>query len=521
MSKHNIKSVDLVAFMDTSDFTMPMPEGQSMEEANKYMEQAPKEILIIPYGKNPYTIDGKDGEFECDENDADNIITNFNKRGKEIVIDREHATLNDPANADANGWIKILIKKDNGIYGQADWQPDVARKIVEKKLRYLSPVIDFNGKRPFELHSVALTNHPAMHSPNALAASDTSGIVPMGDEISANLDLIKALTNSTNSSLKIIRECYSDLMKAVKDKPERASEVKAFADTAFPEMLTAFADATDSNTEEVGATDAVVEQAPITIADIPELQAIMQKPKSEAIVEVETLISIEDNPARKSIMLDVLAQLEAMPDEALPTATNVETPIDAGVTEMTAPETTVADTEQSFCDIVCKETGLVAMNTKQLIDEIQSLKPVAEKAKEFLSIHKFSDFSKATATIMQKEIDSKRNVESIKEDVALNDSNKKANELVQKALNDKKILGVQKDSIMRWAMSDYTAASAFIANQKPIFGSASVSNNETVKQSLASKTQPTSLALSDLKLKLKRGDSLSESELDYILQVTK
>jgi hypothetical protein len=74
---------------------------------------------------------------------------------------------------------------------------------------------------------------------------------------------------------------------------------------------------------------------------------------------------------------------------------------------------------------------------------------------------------------------------------------------------------------MRWAMSDYTAASAFIANQKPIFGSASVSNNETVKQSLASKTQPTSLALSDLKLKLKRGDSLSESELDYILQVTK
>lgn len=505
MERHQIKEIDLVAFMDSTSYEMPLPEGQPV---NEYMEKAPKEILIIPFGKNPYTIDGKDGEFECDESDADNIISNFAKRGKEIVIDREHSTLNDPQNADAYGWVKVLIKKPDGIYGQADWQPETAQKIVEKKLRYLSPVIDFNGSRPNELHSIALTNHPAMHSPNALAASDDSGVVPQKSSLEVNMALLSGLKENTKESLKIIRQCYSDIMEEVKDNPEKAAEIKAFTDSYFPDFMIAFADATDSEiSTEANAENFPTPEQQTTIVEVPELERIMNLPKAEAITELETLITLETDPARKQVMVDALNKLEALPEEVEPVVTE----------NIPAPETEPVVQEQAFCDRICSATGLVAKDIEGLIEEIKSFKPVADKSKEFLSIHKFSDFSDATAKILQKEIDSTKKVEVAKEVIAMTDTAKKANELVQKALNDKKILAVQKEQITRWAMSDYASAEKFIANQKQIFGN-TVKNE--VQQSIATKQAPTTMALSDLKAKLKRGESLTEKEQDYILQLT-
>lgn len=514
MSKHNIKPVDLVAFFD-SEVEIPMPEGQSADEYTQYMEKAPKEICLIRYGKNAYTIDGKDGEYDCNEEDADNIINNFTKRGKEVVIDREHSTLNDPQNADANGWIKVVFKKDDGIYGQADWQPEVAKKIVEKKLRYLSPVIDFNGSRPFELHSVALTNHPATHSPNALAASDTSGIVPTKSSLESNMELLKALKDSTGSSLKIIRECYSDIMKEVKDNPEKHSEIKAFTDTYFPELMIAFADATN---EEADAANFPTPEQQATIIEVPELERIMTLPKAEAIVELETLIAVEDDPARKQVMLEALNVLKNMPDEK-PVEQSV---IDANqvVAELPAnpEEQTMQATEQAFCDRICKETGLSAKDIAGLVSEIKSIKPVADKAKEFLKIHSFSDFSLATTVMLKKEIDTKKEVETVKETVALNDTTKKANELVQKALNDKKILGSQKDTFTRFAMSDYSGAETFLKNQKPIYGSSNV--NEEIKQSVSIDKKSPQLILSDLQNKLKRTGKLTAEECATVIEIT-
>lgn len=516
MERHNIKPVDLVAFFDT-EVEMPMPEGQSADEYTQYMEKAPKEICLVRFGKNAYTIDGKDGEYECNEEDADNIINNFTKRGKEIVIDREHSTLNDPQNADANGWIKVVFKKDDGIYGQADWQPEVAKKIVEKKLRYLSPVIDFNGSRPFELHSVALTNHPATHSPNALAASDTSGIVPTKSSLESNMELLKALKDSTGSSLKIIRECYSDIMKEVEANPEKAESMKAFTDSYFPELMIAFADATGAEVEANAENFPTTEQQ-ATIVEVPELERIMTLPKAEAIVELETLIAVEDDPARKQVMLESLNVLKNMPDEK-----PVEQPVvdvNQAVAELPAnpEEQTIQATEQAFCDRICKETGLDSKDIAGLVSEIKSIKPVADKAKEFLKIHSFSDFSLATTVMLKKEIDTKKEVQTVKETVALNDTTKKANELVQKALSDKKILGSQKDTFNRWAMSDYAGAETFLKNQKPIYGSADV--KEDIKQSISiDKTTP-KLVLNDLMDKYKKTGSLSYEESKKFVELT-
>lgn len=505
MERHQIKEIDLVAFMDSTSYEMPMPEGQP---PNEYMEKAPKEVLIIPYGKNPYTIDGKDGEFECDESDADNIIANFAKRGKEIVIDREHSTLNDPQNADAYGWVKILIKKPDGIYGQADWQPETAQKIVEKKLRYLSPVIDFNGSRPNELHSIALTNHPAMHSPNALAASDDSGVVPQKSSLDINMALLNGLKDNTRESLNIIRQCYSDVMAEIKDKPEKMEEFKSFTDGYFPELMLAFADATGAEvTTEANAENFPTAEQQTTIVEVPELERIMNLPKAEAITELETLITLETDPARKQVMVDALNQLEALPEEQAPVVNE----------NIPAPETEPIVQEQAFCDKICTATGLVAKDIDGLIEEIKSFKPVADKSKEFLSIHKFSDFSDATTKILQKEIDSTKKVEVAREVIAMRDTSKSANELVQKALNDKKILAVQKESILRWAMSDYASAEKFIANQKQIFGN-TVKNE--VQQSISVDKKSPTLALNDLMEKYKKTGSLSYEESQKLVELT-
>ena len=137
----------------------------------------PEEILLLKYGKNSYTKDGDEGEFFFSPEDADTIIDEFHNRGKDLVIDFEHQSISG-TKAPAAGWIKELRKSEEGLAGLVKyWTKEAEELILSGKYRYYSPVLYFsNGSGNVTgIHSVALTNHPALHNIPPLAASDLTG----------------------------------------------------------------------------------------------------------------------------------------------------------------------------------------------------------------------------------------------------------------------------------------------------------------------------------------------------------
>ena len=142
------------------------------------VREPPGEILLIPFGKVEYTKDNKVGSFNFDSESAQKILAEFSERGRDLVIDYEHQTLSGEQ-APAAGWIEKLELNERGVVGKMKyWTADAENYLRNGEYRYFSPTIRFdeNGQ-PCALHSVALTNHPALHHVDALVASDlkTSG----------------------------------------------------------------------------------------------------------------------------------------------------------------------------------------------------------------------------------------------------------------------------------------------------------------------------------------------------------
>ena len=139
------------------------------------VREPPGEILLIPFGTVEFTREGERGTFELDPEAARRILDEFNERGRDLVIDYEHQTLSG-SQAPAAGWIDRLLLNDRGLVAKVKyWNADAEKYLRSGEYRYFSPVIRFDESgHPCALHSVALTNHPALHHPSALVASDTT-----------------------------------------------------------------------------------------------------------------------------------------------------------------------------------------------------------------------------------------------------------------------------------------------------------------------------------------------------------
>ena len=137
----------------------------------------PEEFLLLKYGKNSYTKDDHEGEFFFSPEDADKITEEFHNRGKDLVIDFEHQSISGQK-APAAGWIRDLKNKEEGLAAIITyWTKEAEELILSGKYRYFSPVLYFSGDsgNVTAIHSVALTNHPALHNIPPLAANDLTG----------------------------------------------------------------------------------------------------------------------------------------------------------------------------------------------------------------------------------------------------------------------------------------------------------------------------------------------------------
>lgn len=130
--------------------------------------EIPKRIKVVPWG----LVETASGTFEVDDAAAHQIVATYNREGLDLVVDYEHQTLGgkyaapDGA-APAAGWIKSLDAVPGvGIFGNVEWTPMGRQALAAKEYRYLSPVVvaNKNGGRAVYLHSVALTNVPAIRN---------------------------------------------------------------------------------------------------------------------------------------------------------------------------------------------------------------------------------------------------------------------------------------------------------------------------------------------------------------------
>lgn len=128
----------------------------------------PEEIKILPLGM----VNSKKGKFLVDDVSADMILREFKDRKLDLVVDYEHQTMLN-VQAPAGGWIRELYKGEDAIIAKVEWTEQAAKYLKNREYRYLSPVVRIrNDGRAVAIHSVALTNVPAIDGMFAMCSND-------------------------------------------------------------------------------------------------------------------------------------------------------------------------------------------------------------------------------------------------------------------------------------------------------------------------------------------------------------
>lgn len=140
-------------------------------------EGVPSEFRIFPMGtfKAGWN-DGSERSYLFDELAAAAVLEQAAKRGTDLFVDYEHASLGadeaqDPAEAGkAAAWFKLELRADGLWAVDVRWTPDAAEKVRNREYRYLSPAfrVDRESSRPVRLFNVALTNLPATYQAEPL-----------------------------------------------------------------------------------------------------------------------------------------------------------------------------------------------------------------------------------------------------------------------------------------------------------------------------------------------------------------
>lgn len=186
----------------------------------------PTKIKILPLGR----VHSQKGDFNVDEESFELIRKQFKDRKLDLVIDYEHQTLSD-VQAPAGGWIKELYKGEDAIIAKVEWTAKAAEYLKNKEYRYLSPVVLVRKRdqKATAIHSVALTNTPAIDGMFALVNSLDIEDISEGGNIMDLKELAKALGLPETATEEEIKKAVEDAAKAaerLKEMEEKKPEDK-------------------------------------------------------------------------------------------------------------------------------------------------------------------------------------------------------------------------------------------------------------------------------------------------------
>ena len=255
----------------------------------------PTEIKILPLGR----VHSQKGDFNVDEESFELIRKQFKDRKLDLVIDYEHQTLSD-VQAPAGGWIKDLYKGEDSIIAKVEWTPKAAEYLKNKEYRYLSPVVLVRKRdqKATAIHSVALTNTPAIDGMFALVNSLDIEDISEGGNIMDLKELAKALGLPETATEEEIKKAVEDAAKAAErlkemeekkpeDKPGEGGKPQEVAEVvANSTILSMLGLKADAKTEDVAASIMALKAgAPDTQAELLALKQRMAERDADEEVQ--------------------------------------------------------------------------------------------------------------------------------------------------------------------------------------------------------------------------------------------
>lgn len=383
---------------------------QGGEEHGNSDSPIPMHVLILKMGRNQFTKDGEQGEFDVTDEDIENIIKEFLCRQRDLAFDYEHGTLDNEAqrkgDSPASGWVKSLVKGEDGnLYADVkSWTPKAQERLKNKEYRYMSPVLLFDRKtkRPKAVHSIALTNHPSLHNyPALIAANDTTkneGIFTMNDKIKEHKETISTIKDGIQEFRKMFVQAMSDYSETIKGNKEAEADMIKFSDSVIGTIMF---------NEDIGSK-------------IQQITSSKEAP--EAISELESLLLSASDEEKKKIN-DQISLLKK------------------SITS--APMNDLA----SVLSLTDSSVDSVKAKVREIVD-------ISEKAKAFLKLHDKASFGDMSTHVLNLSMEINKVKKEFADKQAFNDRKASVEKFIEESIKSGKLTSSQKDFAMKVMLSD-------------------------------------------------------------------
>ena len=188
-------------------------------------------------------VDGNPVEQELDEESLRKLADKLNASGREILVDRDHASSKPGLDRDtsAQGWAsEFEVREGQGLFGKVKWS-DIGKKLVENRVfRWLSPVFKIGSdKKPVDMNAIALTNTPSqmLIKPVLNQAADEESIenkeMVEGKEMDIEeikkivFDVLKEAGLAVDGKDAVVEAVKREVAEEKLDKLEDEAEMKA------------------------------------------------------------------------------------------------------------------------------------------------------------------------------------------------------------------------------------------------------------------------------------------------------
>ena len=194
-------------------------------------------------------VEGNPVEQELDEESLKKLADKLNASGREILVDRDHASSKPGLDRDtsAQGWAsEFEVREGQGLFGKVKWS-DIGKKLVENRVfRWLSPVFKLGSdKKPVDMQAIALTNTPSqiLLKPvlNQAAGAETAEEVEKQEEFKPEetkdmdideikkivFDVLKEAGLAVDGKAAVVEEVKREIAEEKLDKLEDEAEMKA------------------------------------------------------------------------------------------------------------------------------------------------------------------------------------------------------------------------------------------------------------------------------------------------------
>ena len=432
----------ITAFADD----IPIMES-SMSFGNQNQEQngCPCKFCLLKYGKNRYTMAGQPPEeFEFTPEMAQKIIEEFNSRGRDLVIDYDHGTLNSAkytGDAPASGWVeKFEMEPNRGLVAIVKkWQPKAQERMMNGEYRYFSPVLmmDAKTKAPYAIQSIGLTNHPAIHNLDALvAANDLSEKNARKELNDIFKKTISEMRDGLQSCQQLLPVTIDEYVKAFADDAEYVKDVQAFTESVMLSLA-----------EDMGATPAPIQQSSDIMSVIYQKRDTMSGPQLLDWVQAE-LNNTTDASAKRVLEAEknrLMAFKEQYPDLWNAGLTSGS----SSTVQMLQPKPTIP---VGLTDII-GET-----EPEKLVYKIKELNDFHNDAQTILKLHSVTSFTELNDKILEEKNELTKKLNDIQE----SEVKATAVKTVDEAIKSGKLTEAMRESAVEIAKANPKAFNDFI-----------------------------------------------------------